>query len=99
MRVAVDAMGGDHAPAEIVKGALAAVGQHPDVHVVLFGREEAIRPLLTGDYPADRVSVRNATQTIEMGESPVDALRRKPDTSIQRCIEALHQREVDAVVS
>jgi glycerol-3-phosphate acyltransferase PlsX len=76
------------------------VTRQPDVTVDLFGIEDQIRPLLdVPDLPADRITIRPASQRIEMGESPVEALRRKPDTSIQRCAEALARREVDAIVS
>lgn len=100
MRVAVDAMGGDHAPAEIVEGALLALDQDADLRLELVGDEASIRAELGGDGPsAGRLSVRHASERIEMGESPVEALRRKQDTSIQRSMEALAAREVDAVVS
>ena len=94
MRVAVDAMGGDHAPHEIVQGALIALEKNPELSVVLVGDEGKVRPLVdsAGGVDKSRIEIRHASEVIEMGESPVDALRRKPDSSIQRCVEALRDR-------
>ena len=99
MRVALDAMGGDHAPGEIVKGALQALERDPEVTVLLVGDEARIAPCLEGADTGGRLEVRHASEVIEMGESPVEALRRKPDSSIQRCVEALGAGEVQSVVS
>jgi glycerol-3-phosphate acyltransferase PlsX len=100
MRVAVDAMGGDKAPDEIVRGAVRALELDPDLSVMLVGDEEVVRASLgrTGGSQ-DRCSVRHASQVVEMGESPVDALRQKPDTSVQRAVEAMRAGDVDAFVS
>jgi len=100
MRVAVDAMGGDHAPLEIVKGALLALDGDPDLSVLLVGSETKVRAALDECGRTNgRLSILNARDIVAMGESPVEALRRKGDTSIQRCVEALRQREVESVVS
>ncbi len=100
MRVAVDAMGGDHAPEEIVKGALAALERDPELSVLLVGDEPRVAAVLEAEGGgSDRVSLRHASQVIRMGESPVEALRTKPDSSIQRCVEALRKREADALIS
>lgn len=102
MRIAVDAMGGDHAPHEIVKGALAAAGGLDDVaRIVLVGDEEAIgREIkVCGPEQTDRVSVVHASQVVEMGEAPALAVRRKRDSSIGRAVDLLKSGDVDAVVS
>ncbi|MHC4473022.1 MAG: phosphate acyltransferase PlsX, partial [Planctomycetota bacterium] len=100
MRVAVDAMGGDHAPVEIVKGSLLALERDPELSVLLVGDEKRVAEALKGaGGEAERVSIRHASEVIHMGESPVEAIRSKPDSSIQRCVEALRQEDVDAVVS
>jgi len=101
MRVAVDAMGGDHAPHEIVQGALIALEKNPELSVVLVGDEGKVRPHVdsAGGVDKSRIEIRHASEVIEMGESPVDALRRKPDSSIQRCVEALRDGEVEAMLS
>jgi len=101
MRVAVDAMGGDHAPHEIVQGALIALEKDPELSVLLVGDERQVGPLIEKKSGVDheRIDIRHASQVIEMGESPVEALRRKPDSSIQKCVEAARDGEVDAVLS
>jgi len=101
MRVAVDAMGGDHAPHEIVQGALIALEKDPELSVLLVGDEKRILPLVeeAGGVDRARIEIRHATEVIEMGESPVEAIRRKPDSSIQRCVEALRDGDVDAMLS
>ncbi len=99
MRIALDAMGGDQAPAPIVAGAIQAVQAAEDVSVVLVGDRERVEPLLTGDYPRMRVEIFHCSQQIGMEESPVDGLRKKPDNSISRCWQLLAEKKVDAVVS
>ncbi len=98
-RVAVDAMGGDHAPGAAVRGALRAAREIPGVEVVLVGREEAIRGELPGGALPSNARIVPAADVLEMHEPPVDALRRKPDASIARAMALLAGREVDAVVS
>ena len=99
MRIALDAMGGDQAPAPIVAGAIQAVQAAADVSVVLVGDRERVEPLLTGDVPRDRLEIFHCTQNIGMEESPVEGLRKKPDNSISRCWQLLAEKKVDAVVS
>jgi phosphate acyltransferase len=98
MRIALDAMGGDHAPGPIVAGAVQAVQADPELHVMLVGDQAQLEPLLDG-LDRSRLEVFNATQVITMDESPVVALRRKPDNSISRCWYLLAKREVEGVVS
>jgi len=101
MRIAVDAMGGDHAPGEIIPGCVDAVRAYPRVdEILLVGKEEIIRPELTslgGD--SERIRVVHASEVIEMGEAPAMALRRKKDSSISRAIELVKNGEADAVFS
>lgn len=100
MQVALDAMGGDHAPGPIVTGAVRAVQNDPDLRVVLVGDQSQIEPHLAGsDNVRDRLDVFHCTQTITMEETPVVALRKKPDNSISRCWQLLAERKVDAIVS
>ena len=76
VHVVLDAMGGDNAPDEIVKGALDAVRERSDIRVTLVGQEAAVRQALAGcDDPKERIAVRNATEQIEMAEPPVLAIR------------------------
>jgi glycerol-3-phosphate acyltransferase PlsX len=82
MRIAVDAMGGDHAPDRPVAGALAALGEpERDFEIVLVGDESRLTPLLSRRF-SERVSVLHAPEAIGMEESPASALRRKKSSSI-----------------
>jgi glycerol-3-phosphate acyltransferase PlsX len=99
MRIALDAMGGDRAPEVPVRGALEALAHLPDsVEVVLVGDPAAIERELKGRGDA-RVSIRPASQTIEMGEPPVPAIRKKPDSSIVVGLKAHADGAVDAFVT
>src|SRR5260370_415743 len=100
MRIALDAMGGDHAPGPIVAGAVQAVAAEPELRVVLVGDRALVEPCLaTVTNGRDRLELFHCTQTIGMEESPVVALRKKPDNSISRCWELLAGHKVDAIVS
>src|SRR5262245_31509359 len=100
MQIALDAMGGDHAPGPIVAGAVQAVHADPSVRVVLVGDRAQVEPLLAGaEAIRDRLEFFHCTQVVTMEETPVVALRKKPDNSISRCWELLANRKVDAIVS
>ncbi|HBN56548.1 MAG TPA: phosphate acyltransferase PlsX [Lachnospiraceae bacterium] len=99
IKVAVDAMGGDHAPLEIVKGAVEAVNGRENIKVFLVGKEEAVRAELEKyQYDPARVEVVNATETIEMAEPPVQAIRKKKDSSIVVAMKMVKNKEADAFV-
>jgi glycerol-3-phosphate acyltransferase PlsX len=100
MRIAVDAMGGDHAPARIVDGALAAV-RHQAIGVDLVGRSDAIRAEMARHPDAGALDVRivEAPDVIEMSESPALALRRKPRASIRVAAELVANGQAAALVS
>lgn len=98
MQIALDAMGGDHAPGPVVAGAVQAVAADPDIRVVLVGDRARIEPMLAG-AARDRLEVFHCSQAIGMEESPVVGLRKKPDNSISRCWQLLAQRKVDGIVS
>jgi len=101
MRLALDAMGGDHAPGPIVAGAAHAVASHPDMHVTLVGDRERVQSALehVGAAAESRLDVFHCTQTVTMDDSPVEALRKKPDNSISRTWQLLAEKKVDAIVS
>ena len=83
VRVAVDAMGGDNAPGEIVKGALEALKASKDLTLVVVGQQKPLeRELKKYQYDKSRVEVVFATEVIEMAEPPVVAIRKKKDSSI-----------------
>ena len=100
VKVAVDAMGGDYAPVEIVKGAVMAVNEKENVQVVLLGKEADIeRELSQYTYDKNRVEVVNCEDVIEMAEAPVNAIRTKKDSSIVKGMQMTKTGETDAFVS
>lgn len=100
IRIAVDAMGGDNAPAEIVAGAVDAAGRCKDVQILLVGQEAAVEAELAKySCDRDRLSVVNATQVIETGEVPTTAIMRKKDSSIVVAMKMVKRGEADAFVS
>lgn len=98
--IAVDAMGGDNAPAEIIKGAVLAVGDKKDIKVVLTGDETVIRKEL-GEYNYDkeRIEIVHAPEVITNCEAPVLAIRRKKNSSIVVACNMVKSGEADAFVS
>jgi len=100
VRVAVDAMGGDNAPGEIVKGSVDAANENKNVQIFLVGQEEKINSELSKyEYDKNRIQVVNATQVIEMAEAPVAAIRNKKDSSIVKAMYMVKHGEADAYVS
>lgn len=100
INVALDAMGGDNAPGEIVKGAVLALEKNKSLHIKLVGQSDKIKKVLEGlKYPEDRLSIIEATEVIENTESPVAAIRSKKDSSIVVAMKMAKNKEVDAVVS
>ena len=101
MRIALDAMGGDHAPGPIVTGAVEAVRDRADLTVVLVGDEVRVEAELGqfADLDRSRLPIVHASQVIGMDEKPVEALRKKRDNSISKCWNLLAAGEVNAVVS
>ena len=99
-RVAVDAMGGDHAPAEVVAGALMAARELPDDEIILVGDEAQIRAVAAaeGGLPAN-VRLVAAAGVVGMDEHPAAAVRRKRDASINVCMRLVRDGEADAVVT
>jgi glycerol-3-phosphate acyltransferase PlsX len=100
MRIALDAMGGDRAPGPIVAGAVEAIAVQAELTVVLVGDEARIEAELTRlGAGRDRLEIAHAGQTVDMHESPVEALRKKPDNSISRCWHLMAGKKVDGIVS
>ncbi len=98
-RIALDGMGGDHAPGVVVDGAVQAANDF-DLEIVLVGQEQALkRELARHKVTGGRLSIHHASQVVEMGESPVQAIKKKKDSSISVCIDLLKQKAVDAVVT
>lgn len=100
VRVAVDAMGGDNAPIEIVKGAVYAVIERQDIEVLLVGKEAIINQELSKyNYDKNRIVVVNADDVITNDEAPVMAIRRKKDSSIVVALNLVKNGSADAFVS
>lgn len=96
--VAIDCMGGDHGPGVTVRAALDFVRKHEDVRVILVGLEDKIRPFLE-NQPADRISIRHASEVVAMDEPPAMALRTKKDSSMRVAINLVKEGGADACVS
>jgi glycerol-3-phosphate acyltransferase PlsX len=101
MKVALDAMGGDHAPQSCVDGAVMALQEFPKLEkLFLVGDETLVREQLDKNRCRDpRIEIVHTTQVVEMSESAVDAVRRKKDSSISRAVDLVKNGDADAVVS
>ncbi|MDD6340199.1 MAG: phosphate acyltransferase PlsX [Butyrivibrio sp.] len=100
VNVAVDAMGGDNAPFEIVKGAVDAVNENDKVAVTLVGREEIVKAELAKyKFDESRITVVNADDVIETAEHPVHAIRRKKESSLVIALKLVKEGKADAFVS
>ncbi|MGI6357560.1 MAG: phosphate acyltransferase PlsX [Bacillota bacterium] len=101
MRIALDAMGGDHAPLELVAGAIGAAQRLPGIHIQLVGQPELLQEALESVSLADqeRLAIVPATQVIGNEESPAMAVRRKKDSSIVVATRLLREGKADALVT
>lgn len=100
MKIALDAMGGDYAPAVTVEGALEAVSEIQGLSVVLVGDEAELANELRGkNFSVSSIHIKHASQVVDMDEAPLTALRRKKDSSIKVAIELVKSGEADAMVS
>ena len=100
VKVALDAMGGDNAPAEIVKGAVEALNENDKLKVYTVGDETAIKAELAKyTYDASRLEIVHTTEVIETAEPPVMAIRKKKDSSIVKAMNMVKNKECDAFVS
>ena len=99
-RVVLDAMGGDNAPAEPVRGAVDAVCARADIEVILTGQQDVINAELAKyTYPKERIRIVHAEEVIETAEPPVNAIRKKKQSSIVVGMNMVKQKEADAFVS
>jgi len=99
--IAVDAMGGDFAPTEILKGAVRCA-KSSEIRICLFGPEKQILNELDEIEPSWRnlkITLKDSPQVIEMGEEPVESVRRKKDSSLVRAVESVKNGDCSAVVS
>ena len=100
INVAVDAMGGDNAPVEIIKGAVEAINQEKKVKVFLVGQEDILKEELQKyTYDMEQLEVVHASEVIETAEPPVNAIRKKKDSSIVKAMHLVKDGLCDAFVS
>ncbi len=97
MNIAIDVMGGDHAPAEIIKGAILALKSLEDIHLLLVGKEDEIIPHL--DEQLDRLQIIHSNEVISAEEQPVRAVRKKPHSSLVTCVRLVKEGRADACIS
>ncbi|WP_188205771.1 phosphate acyltransferase PlsX [Alkalibacillus aidingensis] len=98
MKLAIDAMGGDHAPQAVVEGVKLALEHYQDLSIILFGDENQIRPLL-GEQKHPRISVHHTTEKIENDDEPVRVVRKKKNASMVLMAEAVKDKTADACIS
>lgn len=100
VKVALDAMGGDNAPVEIIKGGVDAINENDKVKVYFVGQEEVIKAELAKyKYNEEQAEIVNATEVIENAEPPVMAIRKKKDSSIVKALTMVREGKCDAYVS
>ncbi|MFH1858184.1 MAG: phosphate acyltransferase PlsX [Candidatus Omnitrophota bacterium] len=99
VKVAVDGMGGDHAPEVVVEGALLAVREYQDLEVVLVGRRDLLTRELSKAEPHPRIYIHHAAEVVEMAESAAKSVRKKRDASIIVAADLVRQKAAEAVVS
>lgn len=97
--IALDCMGGDNAPGEIVKGAVLAADENKDMLIKLVGREGDIKKELEKYPSSNKLEIVDAKEVIETGEPPVAAIRKKKDSSLVKCMYMVKKGEADAMVS
>jgi len=100
MRIALDAMGGDYAPAPNVEGAITALQADPSIEIALVGDAPQLEKMLCErNFSDPRLKIRPSEGWITMEEKPTEALRQKPNCSLAVCWQMMSSRDVDAVVS
>jgi glycerol-3-phosphate acyltransferase PlsX len=98
--IALDAMSGDLGAEVVVRAAVASLEEHPNLRLILVGDDDELRRLVTNlSGVAQRLTIRHATQVVAMSESPVDALRKKKDSSMRVAIDLVKEGTADACVS
>ncbi|TJY43226.1 phosphate acyltransferase PlsX [Cohnella pontilimi] len=98
MKIAIDAMGGDHAPRAQTQAVLQAAAEWPDTQFILVGRTDAIQPHLQGNLPSN-VTIEEAPEVIEADDEPVRAVRRKTSSSMVTAGRMVKEGTADAMIS
>lgn len=96
MKIAIDGMGGDHAPKSIVEGVLLALEDFPNIEVQLYGKQQELEPYLKQH---DRLQVIHCEEVVEGEDDPARAVRRKKDSSMTKILEAVTENRADACLS
>jgi len=100
LKICIDAMGGDNAPNAIVEGSVNALKKFKDITVILTGKKEMIEEQLDKySFDNERIVVVDARQEIEMAEKPVEAIKKKKDSSLVRGFELLRDKECDVLIT
>ncbi|MGL4773669.1 MAG: phosphate acyltransferase PlsX [Clostridium sp.] len=100
MKIAIDGMGGDHAPAAVVEGVIEALKEYNNIELVITGPEKEINEELKKyKFDENRVKVVNATEVVSTNEHPVMAVRKKKDSSIVKALELVKSGECDGIIS
>lgn len=100
MRVIVDAMGGDNAPQAVIEGCVLALREMPSLHLILVGRKDMISAeLAKHQFDSARINTVDATEVIDMAEPPVEAIRRKRQSSLVKGLRLLHDGEAGVFVT
>src|SRR5689334_5619749 len=101
MKIALDAMGHDDGPADLVEGAVLALREYPQISkLILTGDTPQLEALLKKHGCNDsRLSITHTTQVVEMHDSGIDAVRKKKDSSVSRAVDLVKAGEAEAVVS
>ncbi len=101
LTIALDAMGGDHAPHEICRGAIMACRDHADLDIVLTGDEEKVKACLTdvSSEILERIRIVHAAEVVEMDEQPATAIRKKRDSSMRVAMEMVRAGEAQGCLS
>lgn len=100
MKIAIDGMGGDHAPQAVVEGVVEALKEYSDLEIFITGPEDLInKELEKYSYSKDRVNVVNTTEVIDPNEHPVMAIRKKKDSSIVKALNLVKEGQCDGIIS
>jgi phosphate acyltransferase len=98
--ISIDAMGGDNAPVSEVAGAVETIREHEAINIILAGDKDVIQAeLVKFRYDPERIKVHHAPDIIEMHESPTEAIRKKPDSSLVQGLKLVKNKEADAFIS
>ncbi|MGI6161999.1 MAG: phosphate acyltransferase PlsX [Christensenellales bacterium] len=98
-RIAVDVMGGDNAPLEIVKGCIMALREHEDIALILCGDNDAVSKIIKEQgYSGDRIEIRHAPDVLSMNDA-AEAIRSRPDSSLAVAFSAVSSGDAGAIIT